>query len=245
MKTSESSGITGERGSAVIEAVFILPLAIFMVFLLIFLSLFYYEKAALQGALQTSLVYYKNELTDNFIENNEKVVKDVGAEGNIGVGNSYNADEGPKNPYVNLNKIGLLTSDEEMGEGGAFSDFFKSASSGLIMNNYKRYASTGADSDGNIAIEFHCDTRLICYKLSAKATQHVNLPIRLGLGVSKKWESGITLTAEATVIANDNDSSIQNIDMILQKTKLEKVFANIGEKAGEFSKKVQDILASH
>ena len=87
-----------ERGSVEVEAVVILPLAILSIIWLLYLSLFLFQRANLQAALETSVIYYKNAVTDTYVSRNSQVVYSV-AEGNaIGVGNSYEVT-GPLNPY--------------------------------------------------------------------------------------------------------------------------------------------------
>ena len=56
-----------ESGYVEVEAAVILPLAILSVLLLLYLSLFLMQRAHLQAALETSLVYYKNTVTDTYV----------------------------------------------------------------------------------------------------------------------------------------------------------------------------------
>ena len=54
----KKSGCLNEQGSVAVEAVVILPLAVLSVVFLLYLSLFLFQRANLQAALETSIVYY-------------------------------------------------------------------------------------------------------------------------------------------------------------------------------------------
>ena len=60
-------GKNKERGAVEVEVTVILPIAILSVAMLLYLSLFLYQRANLQACLETSLVYYKSEVTETYV----------------------------------------------------------------------------------------------------------------------------------------------------------------------------------
>ena len=63
----QKRGESQERGYIVVEAAIILPLAILSALLLVYLSLFLFQRANLQSCLETALIYYKNTVTDTYV----------------------------------------------------------------------------------------------------------------------------------------------------------------------------------
>ena len=61
-----------ERGHVAVEAVIILPIAVLSTLLLLYLALFLFQRASLQAALETTLVYYKNTVTDTYVTKNSE-----------------------------------------------------------------------------------------------------------------------------------------------------------------------------
>lgn len=87
-----------ESGEVVVEATIILPIAILCVILLLYISVFICQKAMLQAALETSVVYFKNTLTDNFVEQRNELSYESKEDGVSATGNDYTTPE-PLNPY--------------------------------------------------------------------------------------------------------------------------------------------------
>lgn len=56
-----------EKGHIAVEAIVILPIAVLSTLLLLYLALFLFQRASLQAALETTLVYYKNTVTDTYV----------------------------------------------------------------------------------------------------------------------------------------------------------------------------------
>ena len=76
-----------EEGVVEVEATVILPLAVLSIVFLLYLSLFLFQRANLQAALETSIIYYRNSVTDTYVTRNSEVVYSA-AEGNaVGAGN--------------------------------------------------------------------------------------------------------------------------------------------------------------
>ena len=62
-----------EKGHIAVEAIVILPIAVLSTLLLLYLSLFLFQRASLQAALETTLVYYKNTVTDTYVTKNAEM----------------------------------------------------------------------------------------------------------------------------------------------------------------------------
>ena len=90
-----------EQGAVEVEAAVILPLACLSVFLLLYLSLFLFQRASLQACLETSLVYYKNTVTDTFVKKKETLSDEDGEGSSIKLGNDY-TEPVPLSPYRNM-----------------------------------------------------------------------------------------------------------------------------------------------
>ena len=95
---AENKQFQNQKGSAEVEAIFIMPIAILSVLLLLYLALFLFQRANLQAGLETALVYYKNTVTDTYVKHNSDVTYAGGDGSSIGAGNSYSAG-GPLSPY--------------------------------------------------------------------------------------------------------------------------------------------------
>ena len=87
-----------ERGHVAVEAVIILPIAVLSTLLLLYLALFLFQRASLQAALETTLVYYKNTVTDTYVTKNSEMEYTEGDDYQVGAGNSYSASR-PLSPY--------------------------------------------------------------------------------------------------------------------------------------------------
>ena len=62
-----------EKGHIAVEAIIILPIAVLSTLLLLYLALFLFQRARLQAALETTLVYYKNTVTDTYVTKNAEM----------------------------------------------------------------------------------------------------------------------------------------------------------------------------
>ena len=87
-----------EKGHIAVEAIIILPIAVLSTLLLLYLSLFLFQRASLQAALETTLVYYKNTVTDTYVTKNAEMEYTEGSDYQVGAGNSYSASR-PLSPY--------------------------------------------------------------------------------------------------------------------------------------------------
>ena len=89
------------------EAAIILPLGILSVLMLLYLSLFLFQRANLQACLETALVYYKNTVTDTYVSKNEEVEYLLEEDSYMGAGNSYSVS-GPLNPTGGCSEMEMI-----------------------------------------------------------------------------------------------------------------------------------------
>lgn len=218
-----------ESGYIEVEATIILPLAILSVIMLLFLSLFLYQRANLQAGLETTLVYYKNIVTDTYLIRNDTLTYSGGGDGDnyIGVGNSYEALR-PLNPYRGLFNV---IADNINGQNviGDFENYFYSVAGGLLF----------AD---DLKIEIDYTDYVLLKEFKATAVQTVTWPIDLSLiGVGKEYE----ISAAARVAVVDHDEIIRDADYaidLLEETKLGEIAHELTDKVKTGYEKMKEIL---
>lgn len=212
-----------ECGLVVVEATIILPIAILSVILLLYLSLFLFQRANLQACLETSLVYYKNTVTDTYVTKNSELEYTITGNDTMASGNSYSATE-PLNPYR-----GLFGDGHHLGDEEAFKDYFRSVAGNMLF-----------DDDLSLTIDY--SNYVILKQLKVTATQTVEAPIDFGiLGVDNQYE----ISAAARVNVVDHDDMIRNVDYaidIIEDTKLGELARNFAAKFTEAYGKMKEIL---
>lgn len=212
-----------ECGSVEVEATIILPIAILSVILLLYLSLFMFQRANLQACLETTLVYYKNTVTDTYVTKNSTLEYTITEESSMASGNSYSATE-PLNPYRDL-----FGDRYDMGDEEAFTTYFRSVAGKMLF-----------DDDLTLTIDY--SNYVILKQLEVTATQVVKAPIDFSiLGVDNKYE--ISATARVNVI--DHDDMIRNVDYaidIIEDTKLGELAKNFAAKFSEGYSKMKTAL---
>ncbi len=212
-----------EQGSAEVEAIIILPIAILSVAMLLYLSLFLFQRANLQACLETVLVYYKNTVTDTYVKK-AGTVKYAQADNNyIGAGNSYSAAE-PLSPYRGMfGDGGNLNSREE------FEKYFRSVAGNMLFNR-------------GLEVEIDYTNYVFLKQFEVTAIQDVSFPLDLSiLGIGREYK----ISATARVAVADHDSTIRDVDYaidILEDTKLGEIAKDFAEKVGKAFQKMKDIL---
>ena len=212
-----------ECGLVVVEATIILPIAILSVILLLYLSLFLFQRANLQACLETSLVYYKNTVTDTYVTKNSELEYTITGNDTMASGNSYSATE-PLNPYRGLFGDGHRLGDEE-----AFTAYFRSVAGNMLF-----------DDDLSLTIDY--SNYVILKQLKVTATQTVEAPIDFSiLGIDNQYE----ISAAARVNVIDHDDMIRNVDYaidIIEDTKLGELARNFASKFTQAYGKMKEIL---
>ena len=211
-----------EQGDVVVEATIILPIAIFCVIFLLYTSIFICQKALLQSALETSVVYFKNTLTDNYVSQNDTVTYTTGEDSVVAQGNSYLADQ-PINPY------GKFFVGEKKLSPSEFEKYFDSIAKNLL---YKEHLTLTIDYSNYILFK----------EIRVTAEQILEFPIDLSaIGIS----GDVNLSAAVRVAVVDHDELIRNTDYaidILEDTKVGEVAGKIASKVGEVYNKMRSCL---
>lgn len=221
----ENTSRKRERGSVEVEAIIILPIAILSVVLLLYLSLFMFQRANLQAGLETTLVYYKNTITDSFVTKNEKLDYVENEESLMASGNSYKASS-PLNPYRGMfgDSYGIEKKED-------FETYFKSVVGNMLF-------------DDNLTLTIDHSNYVVLKQIEVTATQTIEAPIDFSiLGVDNEFE--ISATAKVNVI--DHDDLVRNVDYaidILEDTKLGEIYDNIASKVGEAYNKMKEVLGA-
>lgn len=212
----------GECGEVVVEATIILPIAILCVILLLYISIFICQKAILQAALQTSVVYFKNTLTDNFVEQNDELTYSSEEDGVSAIGNKYNTPE-PLNPYEKYFLFNKKVSDE------GFKDYFESVAGNMLFKD-------------NLELTIDYSNYILFKEINVTAVQVVTFPIDFSIiGVGGE----VNLSATARVAVVDHDELVRNIDFaidIFADTKIGEAVKNITSKVTGLYEKLQEKL---
>ncbi len=206
-----------QRGSAEVEAIIILPIAVLSTLLLLYLSLFLFQRAALQAALETAVVYYKNTVTDTYVTQNDELNYTQGDHDYMGAGNSYYAAE-PLSPYR-----GMFGDGNNLNDDAAFRKYFESVVGSMLF-------------DDNLTITIDYSNYVYLKQFEVTATQTVSAPIDFHMiGVGNEY----SISAAARVAVLDHDGTIRDLDYaidLIARTK-------IGEWARTLAGKVQEAYA--
>ncbi len=214
-----------DRGSVEVEAIIILPVAILSAVMLLYLSLFLFQRALLQASLETTLVYYKNMVTDTYVIKNEGVSYTRRDESYIGAGNSYSAVR-PLSPYRGLFGDGnRLNSQED------FEKYFRSAAGGMLFHQ-------------GLALTIDYSNYVFLKQFEVTAVQDVAFPIDLSiLGIGRE----IKISATARVAVVDHDSTVRNLDYavdLLEDTRLGELARNLASKISGAYGKMKEVLGN-
>ncbi len=213
-----------ESGYVEEEAAVILPLAILSVLLLLYLSLFLMQRAHLQAALETSLVYYKNTVTDTYVSRDGQVRYEDSGGSYMGAGNSYAADR-PLSPYR-----GMFGDGNNLNSQAAFEEYFRSAAGNMLFGD-----------DLTLSIRY-CNY-VYLKQFEVTATQKVSAPIDFGaLGIGNEY----CISASARTAVADHDSVIRDVDYavsLLKDTKLGEAARELASKISEAYGKMKELLS--
>lgn len=217
-----------EQGLVVVEAVIIMPIAILSVILLIYISLFFCQRANLQAALETSVIYYKNTITDTFISTDDELVFTIPEESvSDRRGNLYLAEE-PGNPYR-----GMFTLTQSSEEERAFETYFRSVAGNLLLGD-------------EVDVTYKMRNYVIFQELEATAVQHVQFPL-INFSILGINNNDYTISASARVAVVNHEDLIRNADYaidLLEKTKLGDVMKDFAQKIGELYGRLKQFLGA-
>ncbi len=216
-----------ERGSVEVEATFILPMAILSVILLLYLSLFMCQKANLQAGLETSLVYFKNTMTDSYVTQNSELTSVLENSIYKSSGNSYSVN-GVLNPYE-----GLLGDPYDMSNDQKFEEYFRSVAGNMLF-----------DDGDDLKITVDYSNGIIYKEMKVTAVQMVEAPIDFSfIGVGNGYE--ISATARAVVM--DSEDMIRNVDYaidIVEETKIGEWANSLVESISSVYQKFRELLGA-
>ena len=210
-----------EKGEIEVEATIILPIAILSIILLLYLSLFLFQRANLQACLETSVIYYKNSVTDTYVKRNDTVSYDNNDKSHVGKGNTYSA-ESPLFPYRGIFDSGEYNSQEE------FEKYFDSVAGRMLFG------------EPDVSIKY--SNYVLLRQFEVTATQTVSSPVDFSiLGIGNEYK--VSATARVSVV--DHDALIRNADFaidLLEDTKLGEMAKNFASKVGEVYNRIKDML---
>ncbi|WP_300809271.1 hypothetical protein [uncultured Acetatifactor sp.] len=212
-----------EQGAVEVEVMVMLPVAILSVAMLLYLSLFLFQRANLQACLETSLVYYKNTVTDTYVTKDSQVIYGTGDSRYIGKGNSYSATE-PLNPYR-----GMFGDGNHLNSREAFEQYFRSVAGRMLFQNH-------------LTLKIDYTNYVFLKQFEVTASQEVSFPLDLSaLGIGKDYQ--ITATARVAVV--DHDSTIRNVDYaidLLEDTRLGEAAKSLASKIAKAYEKLKGLL---
>ncbi len=201
-----------EKGMAIVEAAIILPFCILMVLSVYYAAIFMCQRANLQANLQNTLVYYKNQYSDNWVKPATGMAYTLADKEVSGGGDSYNVD-GSLFPY---RFFGMSFNEDN------FSKFFRSMSGFMFF-----------DDGSNIEVNSKAENFIIYKTVTATATQEVKPAVDLSM---VGFPSTLTIKASGQVVITDGDEFIRNIDFIsdiIAKTKFGDMISSVVDKVTE------------
>ena len=217
------TGKKQEGGYVEVEAAIILPLGILSVLMLLYLSLFLFQRANLQACLETALVYYKNTVTDTYVSKNEEVEYLLEEGSYMGAGNSYSVS-GPLSPYR-----GIFGDGNDLNSQEAFESYFYSIAGDMLF-----------DEDLELTIDY--SNYVVFKQFEVTAVQKVGAPVDFSaLGIGNEY----TISATARVAVVDHDGIIRDADYaidLLSRTKLGDMVKAFAETVSQAYDKMKEIL---
>lgn len=214
-----------EKGHIAVEAIVILPIAVLSTLLLLYLALFLFQRASLQAALETTLVYYKNTVTDTYVTKNAEMEYTEGSDYQVGAGNSYSASH-PLSPYR-----GMFGDGNHLNSQKDFEKYFKSTAERILYRN-------------DLSLTINYSNYVLLKQFEATAAQTVSSPLDFSiLGIDNKYQ--ISATARVAVV--DHDSLIRNGDYaisLVKDTKLGEMARNFAGKISAAYSKLKEILGA-
>ncbi len=216
--------ISDEEGHVIVEATFVLPVAILMVLALFYVAIFLCQRANLQANLNNSVLYYKNIQSDTFIGQPTSDATYVRSEGSTQITGSQFNVSGSRFPYRKL------FMDKDVNDTSRFADFFKTMTGTMFF-----------DKGDNITVEYETTNWIIYKKIKATARQTVIPAISFKmLGIDNE----MTITASASAVISDGDGFVQNVDFVadLIYGKFKKQIDTIKNTVGKVFNKINSLF---
>lgn len=191
-----------QRGAfLIVEAAIIYPIMLVMIMSLLFISMMMAMKANMQSALEISLMYYRNELTDTYTDLTDELAKNNASNTNF---TTLTQPVSWSNIYVNAVSEIFAKPDHDKFEK-------------MFFNNYKflNFSSGEKGSTFNssgIEVNIESGANFIIYReLSATAKQTVTLPFINGFfGIDNK----LVISSSARIVVSDGVSVMRITDVV-------------------------------
>lgn len=202
-----------ENGLAVVEATILLPFCMIMVIAIFYAAIFMCQKANLQANLENTLLYYKNTYSDTYVAAKGQMAYQKSGEVQAANGSSFE-EPVEKFPY---RFFGMKFNS------AAFESFFRSMCGNMFF-----------DTGSNVKVHSDKHNYIIYKTLTAKVSQQVKPAVSLAMvGGPRTME----IEATGTVVINDGDDFIRNVDFIIDVTSK----TAFGQKVSEMVGKVTDL----
>ncbi len=182
--------IKKQDGMVVVEATIIMPIVILCTIALYYAAIFLCQKANLQTSLEVAAVYYKNTLTDTYVDTQE-IDYIYDESGFYSASGSVQEKIYRLNPYADL----LQKFDEER-----FKEIFYSNCKFMFF-----------DSGEDISFAAVKDTNYLVYReitVTAKQTLTPAISFKF-IGIEN---NEVTITSSVKLVVNNTDEFIRNID---------------------------------
>lgn len=235
--------LKNEKGEAtIVEATLLLPFCILVVMALFLVALFMCQKANLQANLQTALTYYKNPVTDTYVE------LSTDSNGNYRMNQTHQGTE------INGNGSYYPTSHNDYKfmyrnlfskfDTKDFAQYFSDICGFMFFTDYDSNADYGSSTakqavesgtPGSMYVEMSKPKNYVVFKeWNVTVTQVCKPAIHLsflGYEIIKPW----TIVVSDKVVVNNGDDVIRDVDFVYD------IVSNtaFGEKIGEVSDKIK------
>lgn len=205
-----------EKGYAVVEATLLLPFCLIMIIALYYVAIFLCQKANMQANLHNTLIYFKNQYSDTFVETRSDLAYEIEQRTMQTAYKVTNISNENANPYRHFRMDSSETIQKD------FEAFFRSICGYMFF-----------DDGSNIEISVEAQNNVVYKQITAKAHQTVRPAISFAMiGIADELD----ISCNASVVVFDGDDLIRNTDLavdIIQDTK-------IGDMAGQAVDKVKD-----
>lgn len=225
-----------EKGNTMVEAAMILPVCFIMIILLYLVAVYLCQRANLQANLQTALIYFKNPLSDNYLDvknKGEDIMSGLGSGTVLGNGSTYQKDgDRYLTPYRHFLFMENANGDfaVEKKSKSDFENFFRSICGYMFFDNGENVQ----------IVEFSEDNYIIYKRVKATVKQEFKQPLNLGLirfagasSAARTWD----IVVQGEVVVHNPDNLIRDVDFAIDLVETT-TFAN---KIAEYLGKAKEI----
>lgn len=204
-----------EKGHTIVEATFVYPIVILVFFALFYAAFFVFKKASLQVNVENALLYYKSELTDNYVN----MLNGFESDGEFSTGNKYEVPDSYKNPYRNVISTisGALGGGKSQVSSDKISSFVQQA-----------YGLSDASVDVGKVKDFY-----LFKTIEVTGERSLDTAINVALVGGKNH---MDMAAKTTFTVVDGDNIIRDVDTITNLI----ADSKFGKKFDEFKGKITD-----